>query len=76
MRFKVKEDFKSSGRQFEAGNTHESERLDIRDDDVLRWYRAGFVDIEGYPVGPASRPGHTEIAVQNIKINKIISSAQ
>ncbi|HTF86293.1 MAG TPA: hypothetical protein VL987_17040 [Cellvibrio sp.] len=78
MRFKVKADggFKGAGRDFEFGNTHDSVRLSIRDDDVLRWYRAGFVDIEGYPVGPAAMPGKTEIAVENVSVTKAVSSAQ
>lgn len=78
MRFKVKVEggFKGAGRDFEHGNTHDSVRLNIRDDDVLRWYRSGFVDIEGYPVGPVSEPGKTEIAVENVSVKKLVSSAQ
>lgn len=78
MRFKVKVErgFKGAGRDFEFGNTHDSVRLGIKDDDVLRWYRAGFVDIDGYPVGPAAMPGKTEIAVENISVKKAVSAAQ
>lgn len=78
MRFKVKvgDGFKGANREFEFGNTHDSVRLGIRDDDVLRWYRAGFVDIEGYPVGPAMQPGKTEIAVNGVAVKRAISSAQ
>lgn len=77
MRFKVKVQggFKGAGHVFEHGNTHDSVRLGISESDVLRWYRCGFVDIEGYPVGPESEPGKTEIAVDNLKINKVIGSA-
>lgn len=78
MRFKIKVEsgFKSAGHDFEFGNTHDSIRLGIKDDDVLRWYRAGFVDIEGYPVGPGSSPGHTEIAVDKLSVKDLVSSAQ
>lgn len=78
MRFKVKIEsgFKGAGRDFEFGNAHDSVRLGIKDDDVLRWYRAGFVDIEGYPVGPAAMPGKTEIAVENVSVKKAVSAAQ
>lgn len=74
MRFKVKiaGGFRAVGRDFEFGNTHDSVRLGIKDDDVLRWYRNGFVDIEGYPVGPAAQPGKTEVAVENVTIKKTV----
>lgn len=74
MRFKVKADFKGAGRDFEVGNTHESQRVGATDDCVLRWYRAGWVDIEGYPVGPAAEPNHTEIAVDNLSVKKVVRS--
>lgn len=76
MRFKVKiaGGFRAVGRDFEFGNTHDSVRLGIKDDDVLRWYRVGFVDIEGYPVGPSSEPGKTEIAVDKLSVKKKVFS--
>jgi len=76
VRFKVKFEFKGCGHQFEVGNTHNSVLLDIREDDVKRWYRAGWVDIEGYPIGPSARPEHTEIAVQKLKVSKAITAVQ
>ena len=69
MKFTVKNEFKAVGQTFEVGNTHDSEiRDDISDSDVCRWYRAGFVEIEGVEPGPDLDPNHTELAVDSVKM--------
>lgn len=68
MIFKVKTHFKSGRFSFEPNNTHDSEILGIADDHVERWYRAGFVDIEGRTPSPDLNPNHTELAASNIGV--------
>ena len=77
MRFKVKiaGGFRAVGRDFASGKTNDSVRLGITDDYVLRWYRVGFGDLEGDPVGPSSEPGKTEIAVDKLSVKKKVFSA-
>lgn len=68
MKFKVLHDFKSF-MPFEAGNSHDSVKLGIPDADVERWYRNGFVQIEGKDPAPALDPKRTEIAVHPGKLS-------
>lgn len=64
MKFKVKNEFKSGYRSFEEGNNHDSGKMpDVSDEDVQRWYRAGFVDIEGEEPGPDLNPQRVELVV-------------
>lgn len=66
MKFTVKNEFKSGYRTFEVGNSHDSSKMpDITEEDVQRWYRAGFVDIEGKEPGPEPNPQRVELVVQN-----------
>lgn len=68
MKFKVLHDFKAF-MAFEAGNSHDSAKLGIPDSDVERWYRNGFVQIEGKDPAPALDPKRTEIAVHSAKLS-------
>lgn len=66
MKFKVKNEFRSGRRTFEVENNHDTSRMaDVSDEDVQRWYRAGFVDIEGEEPGPDPNPQRVELVVQN-----------
>lgn len=66
MKFTVLHDFKAIV-PFEAGNSHDSEKLGILEADVERWYRNGFVQIEGRDPAPALDPKRTEIVVKPAK---------
>lgn len=66
MKFTVLHDFKAF-MPFEAGNSHDSEKLGIPGADVERWYRNGFVQIDGKDPAPALDPKRTEIAVNPAK---------
>ena len=75
MRFTVKNEFKAVGQTFEPGNNHDSTiRDDISDEDVMRWYRAGFVEVEGEAPGPDLNPNHTELAVDNINLGHSVEN--
>jgi hypothetical protein len=56
MKFTVKEDFLHGQRQFEAGNTHNSDKLSLSDAELDMFYRAGWVDIEGRDPAPERNP--------------------
>lgn len=66
MKFTVLNDFKSPG-LFEAGNSHDSEKLGVSDADVETWYRMGWVQIEGREKAPALDPKRTELVVKSAK---------
>lgn len=67
MKFTVLTDFKAKGFQFETGNSHDSQKLGVEDERVERWYRAGFVQIEGRDPAPAPNPNHVELAPAGMK---------
>lgn len=66
MKFKVLHDFKSPG-PYEAGNSHDSEKIGVADETVEMWYRQGWVQIEGRDTAPSLDPKRTEIVVQSGK---------
>lgn len=66
MKFKVLHDFKANG-LFEAGNSHDSEKLGVDVETVERWYRQGWVQIDGYETAPDIDPKRTELAVKSTK---------
>lgn len=66
MKFNVKIDFKSNHRQYESGNTHDSERLGVSDSQVMNWRQAGWVDVEGMEPGPEAVPGVAKVKPQEV----------
>lgn len=71
MKFKVKNEFRGGRRTFETGNSHDSAKMaDVSEEDVNRWYRAGFVDIEGQEPGPDLNPNRVELVVQGVNQNQ------
>lgn len=71
MKFKVKNEFRSGRRTFEVENNHDTSRMaDVSEDDVRRWYRAGFVDIEGEEPGPDLNPNRVELVVTGANHNQ------
>ena len=70
MKFTVKNEFKAKAQTCEVGNTHDSEkREDISTDDIMRWYRAGWVEVEGEAPAPDLNPQRSELVVQNTSHN-------
>lgn len=58
MKFTAKELFRSKGLTFEEGNRYDSANYGlIADEDVERWYSAGWCEVEGRDPAPARRPG-------------------
>lgn len=68
MKFTMKKDFRASGRIFEAGNTYTAEKQGLDPADVMRWYRCGIVDVDGYP-SIDSVPGAQEVRPAGISVN-------
>ena len=71
---KIQGGFRACTRIFEEGNRHNSIVLGISDEDVMRWYKAGFIDVEGLEIGPLSIPGAVEIDVEDINLRNNMSN--
>ena len=70
MKFTVIADFQSSGMQFEVGNNHTLEKLarqGVTEDDIWRWYRQGWIQIDGQDPAPPLDPKRTELVINNNK---------
>lgn len=68
MKFTVKHEFKHGYDTFEVDNKHDSDNFEgMSDEDVMVFYNAGWVDIEGKEPGPDPKPVGAELNVQNIK---------
>lgn len=52
MKFTPREDIRSKGRIWEAGNTYDSQKHGVDDADVDRWYNAGWTEVEGRDPAP------------------------
>jgi hypothetical protein len=62
MKFTVKHQFKAKARTWEVGNIHNTDNFpEIDESDVERWYKAGFVDIEGREAGPEPSPNRVVV---------------
>lgn len=68
MKFTVLTEFKGADRTFEEGNSHSTEALGIPEQSVERWYRQGWVQIDGMTPAPELDPNRTELEVQNASI--------
>lgn len=51
-KFTAKEDFLRGHTRFEAGNTYDSDKHDLTESDVKRFWDAGFCEVEGYDAAP------------------------
>jgi len=53
VKFTPKEDIKGKGgRLFEAGNSYDSEKHGLDDATIVRWYTAGWTEIDGKDPAP------------------------
>lgn len=62
MKFTTLCDFRAAGRSYEAGNTHDSQRLALADEQVERWHARGWVQIEGRSANERRAPIRLEAA--------------
>ena len=65
MNFTPLEDVRSKGRLYDEGNRYDSEKHDIPDEDVERWYTNGWVTIEGREPPPARQVRGAEVQPEN-----------
>lgn len=62
MKFTPKEDIKGkAGKLFEEGNTYDSEKQGLDDETIERWYRNGWLEIEGRDPSPERNMGGVKI---------------
>lgn len=65
MRFTTKEEIRSKGKILEAGNTFDAEVQGFTKEDVMRWYAAGFCEVEGLEPAPERNPQGQVVRPEN-----------
>lgn len=68
MRFTANEDFQAKGHQFEAENGYTAERYGLTEDDLKRYWGAGWCEVEGWDKAPERKPGAQTIKVDTLKV--------
>lgn len=64
-KFTPNEEFRSGRNVFEAGNTYDSTKYGLTENDVDRFYNAGWTEVEGRDPAPPRQPGAQAITVEN-----------
>lgn len=59
---------------FEGGNTYNSERYGLTDDDLAAAHNHGWIQVEGWPDAPERQPGAAKLKVDGVK--HVISEAK
>lgn len=65
MKFTAKEDFRIGRQLFEEGNTYRSENYALSDNQVMSFYSAGWVEVEGMDPAPERVPGAKTVVVED-----------
>jgi len=73
MKFKVLTEFKHGFDTFEEGNNHDSEKLDLTDELIEVFHRAGWVELEGRENNELN-PTEQEVIPDNVMHNSEIIS--
>lgn len=63
MKFTPKEDFKHGHVTYEAGNTYDSAKHDLSDEEVERFHALGWTEVDGMDPVPERRPGAETLKV-------------
>lgn len=62
MRFTPREDFRHGAATFESGNSYESAKHGLSDDEVRYFHAAGWADVEGMDHAPTRDPSRVTLA--------------